>query len=144
MEEFKKRHRCLGYLKNILKNHPPTVVFSMTTGALGKLAFSSTRLLRVTGVIQAVLSPQNVSLLLFGSSAISLQKSKVNRLSSKTVVLHAMCISTALGIQMVVFWGHLTSRDQERVALFETRLISFMWAPMNRHHNTRLSINTCI
>lgn len=66
----------LGYLKNILKNHPPTSVFPMTRGAWGKLTFSSRRSLRVTEVIQVVLFPWNVSRLLFGSSAILCTEAK--------------------------------------------------------------------
>ena len=63
-------------LKNMPLDHLPTAVFPMMMGASGKLVFSSRRSFKFTGVIQVVLFPRNVSLLLFGSSAILYREAK--------------------------------------------------------------------
>lgn len=62
--------------KNMSLDRLPTAVFPMMMGASGNLVFSSRRSFKFTGVIQVVLFPRNVSLLLFGSSAILYREAK--------------------------------------------------------------------
>lgn len=131
-EEFKERHSVWVPKEHTLK-HSPTAVFPMTRGALGYLAFSSRRSFRVTGVIQVVLSPWNVSLLLLGSSAILCREAKPTDFQVR-LLGYRPWVYTGHGcpngpLAILVFWWDLTSREQERVALFETRFVSFVWAP---------------
>lgn len=86
-EDLKKRHRCVHVIctQDPGTTHLPTVVFPMTRGASGKLAFSSRRSFRDTGASQLVLSPWKVSLLLFGSSAILCTETKSAPLSSRAL-----------------------------------------------------------